>query len=238
GTILVICGAGPRVNTKIFVAQAQTHGFQTEVLSAPVRTAAYDAAVMLHQLQTAQNPQDLLADVHAALRPGAPLLVTVPCVDSWPARFFGRQWTEWRPENRWYFAQSSIQSLLLRQGFAGVLLNPDRRVHPSSHSPPCCRLPSHCAYAHDLPRLSRPAAGPGNAEPAGRFRHSRYGAASRTIFAPEVLDHCSGIQREPLIPRRNRRIAAKGSPGRRSRDHYCRKQFNRRYPRTGETICR
>jgi len=133
GTILVICGAGPRVNTKIFVAQAQTHGFQTEVLSAPVRTAAYDAAVMLHQLQTAQNPQDLLADVHAALRPGAPLLVTVPCVDSWPARFFGRQWTEWRPENRWYFAQSSIQSLLLRQGFAGVLLNPDRRLYTLRH---------------------------------------------------------------------------------------------------------
>ena len=39
---------------------------------------AYDAACLLNQLQTHPAPGELLREVHAALRPGAPLLLTVP----------------------------------------------------------------------------------------------------------------------------------------------------------------
>lgn len=138
GSLLVVCGAGPRVNTEIFLAQAQTRGFRTSTLDLsaaadPLEPAGYDAAVMLHQLQTRQAPGELLSNVHAALRPGAPVLLTVPCVNSWPARFLGRQWTEWRPENRLYFDEATIHLLLLRHGFEDVLVRSDRRLYTLRH---------------------------------------------------------------------------------------------------------
>jgi SAM-dependent methyltransferase len=123
GSMLVVSGAGPRVNTEVFVCQAKASGFRVDLLnlcgaSPPLEPAAYDAAVMLHQLQTQPAPGRLLNDVHAALRPDAPLLLTLPGV---------RRWTEWPPENRLYFDRTTIQLLLLRYGFHDVLVRPDRR---------------------------------------------------------------------------------------------------------------
>ncbi len=138
GSLLVVRGAGPRVNTETFVCQAQADGFRIDVLDLcavddPPERARYDAAVMLHQLQTQEAPGELLSTVHAALRPGAPVLLTVPRVNSWPARFFGGQWTEWRPENRLYFDETTIQLLLLRHGFEDVLVRSDRRLYTLAH---------------------------------------------------------------------------------------------------------
>ncbi|MGA2588344.1 MAG: glycosyltransferase [Bryobacteraceae bacterium] len=138
GLLLVVRGAGPRVNTETFLSQAKANGFRTDVLDLSAgadlpEPAVYDAAVMLHQLQTRQAPGELLNRVHAALRPRAPVLFTLPRVNSWPARFFGRQWTEWRPENRWYFDEATIHLLLLRYGFEDVLVRPDRRLYTLRH---------------------------------------------------------------------------------------------------------
>jgi SAM-dependent methyltransferase len=79
---------------------------------ADLAPAAYDAAIMLDQLQAQPAPGELLRGVWAALRPGAPLLLTVP---------LGRRRTRWRPEDRWYFDETTIQLLLLRHGFHQVL---------------------------------------------------------------------------------------------------------------------
>jgi hypothetical protein len=73
---------------------------------------AYDAAIMLHLLQRQSAPGELLRRTHAALRPGAPLLLTVP---------HSRR-TEWLIGNRWYFDESTIQLLLLRHNFHEVLV--------------------------------------------------------------------------------------------------------------------
>lgn len=139
GRLLVVCGAGPRVHTEVFLDCAKTSGFRVNVLdlsATPVpvpEQAAYDAAIMLHQLQTQPAPGEVLERIHRALRPGGPLLLTVPGVNSWPARFFGRQWTEWRPENRLYFDPTTIQLLLLRCGFRDVLVRADRRLYTLRH---------------------------------------------------------------------------------------------------------
>ena len=141
GALLVVCGGGPRVNTEVFLLQAKARGFRAHLLDLSLargqRSAAgpadYDAAVMLHQLQTLPDPGELLDEVHAALRPGGPLLLTVPNVSSWPVEFFGRQWTEWRAENRLYFDPTAIQLLLLRHGFGNVLVRPDRRLYTLRH---------------------------------------------------------------------------------------------------------
>jgi hypothetical protein len=129
GSLLVAAGAGARVDAEAFLSRAKADGFRAELLdlstasanSANVAPAAYDAAVMLHQLQTQPAPGELLRRTRAALRPGAPLLLTVPRVTLWPASSFGRR-TEWRTGNRWYFDETTIQLLLLRYGFHEVLV--------------------------------------------------------------------------------------------------------------------
>jgi hypothetical protein len=71
---------------------------------------AYDAALLLNQLQTHPAPGELLASIHHALRPESPLLVTLPRLD---------------PHNgdRWLFDATTIQLLLLRQGFHQILVH-------------------------------------------------------------------------------------------------------------------
>lgn len=73
----------------------------------------YDAAILPHQLQRQSAPGELLARTHTALRPGAPLLVTVPRLDLRRAQ---------PSEDLWCFDETTIQSLLLRHGFHEVLV--------------------------------------------------------------------------------------------------------------------
>ncbi|MGC9947867.1 MAG: glycosyltransferase family 2 protein [Bryobacteraceae bacterium] len=79
--------------------------------SACLAPAAYDAAIMLDQLQTQPAPGELLRKAHAALRLGAPLLLTVPRA------------TAERTGDRWLFDETTIQLLLLRHGFRQVLVH-------------------------------------------------------------------------------------------------------------------
>ena len=77
--------------------------------SASPAPADYDAAILLHQLQRLIAPGELLRTAHAALRPGAPLLLTVPCKTEWTG-------------DRWLFDKTTIQWLLLRHGFHEILV--------------------------------------------------------------------------------------------------------------------
>jgi hypothetical protein len=130
GSLLVAASAGTGADTEAFLSRAKAGGFRAELQdlstasanSAKMTPAAYDAAVMLHQLQTQPAPGELLRRTRAALRPGAPLLLTVPRVNLWPATSFGRRQPEWRTGNRWYFDETTIQLLLLRYGFHEVLV--------------------------------------------------------------------------------------------------------------------
>jgi hypothetical protein len=78
--------------------------------SAGVSPAAYDAAILHDRLQTHPLPGELLRRIHAALRPGAPLLLTVPRGHLAPTGC------------RWCFDENTIQLLLLRYGFHEVLV--------------------------------------------------------------------------------------------------------------------
>ncbi|MCL4465939.1 MAG: glycosyltransferase [Chloroflexi bacterium] len=93
----------------------------------------YDAAVILYQLEKATAPLDLLNQIHSALRPEGVLLLATPSLDSWPAHFFGEHWTEWRPENLYYFSKALIQSILVKSGFLEVWVEPDRRLYTLGH---------------------------------------------------------------------------------------------------------
>ncbi len=92
-----------------------------------------DAVVFIYQLEKCLSPQQVLDNAYALMRPGGALLVITPSLDSRSARFFGSSWTEWRPENRYYFDNITIQSLLWRYGFHEVQLDKDLRWYTLAH---------------------------------------------------------------------------------------------------------
>jgi hypothetical protein len=138
GPVLVLAGSHPQPASKHLAAILEQRGFATETLC-PCALAQfkpgprYAAAVALHEVQAHENPVGLLEQIHTLLEPEAPMLLSVPSVDSWPAKFFGPRWPEWKPENRYYFDRETIQLLLLRCGFEHNLALPDRRVYTLEH---------------------------------------------------------------------------------------------------------
>jgi hypothetical protein len=96
-------------------------------------TEAFHVVVVLHHLEKSQDPRGLLARLWDVLLPGGTLLVMTPSIDSWMVRRLGGNWTEWRPENRYYFGRSTLHSLLLSSGFAQVWMEPDRRLYTLRH---------------------------------------------------------------------------------------------------------
>ena len=115
GPLLLAASGTARMASQAFADHAQAEGFRVDLPDLTTAftkqaPAAYDAAVMLHQLQIEPVPGELLRWAHAALRPGAPLLLTLPGVHRWPAG------------SRWHFDETTIQLLLLRCGFREVLV--------------------------------------------------------------------------------------------------------------------
>jgi len=102
-----------------YLTVLQNQGFQTgSLLTATDQTDenTYDAALLPHQLQAHPDPGDLLQRVHAALKPGAPLLVTIP-----------PKWAP-RPHDFWFFDEAVIQLLLLRHGFHEILIHRNSEI--------------------------------------------------------------------------------------------------------------
>src|SRR5690349_16666859 len=88
-----------------------------------------DAVIFIYQLETSLFPQNVLNKTHDLLIPGGLLLVVTPSLDSRSARFFGNAWTEWRPENIYYFDNATIQSLLWKYSFNEIRLDKDLRSY-------------------------------------------------------------------------------------------------------------
>jgi SAM-dependent methyltransferase len=136
GRILLIAPPGHP-----FAAEAATRGWQIRQHATVLefdhglgeREEAFDACVVLYQLERAVEPLAILNRIHQALKPGGTLLLVPPSLDSWPAQFFRAQWTEWRPENLFYFDRSTLQSILLKSGFSGVWFETDKRAYTLQH---------------------------------------------------------------------------------------------------------
>jgi 2-polyprenyl-3-methyl-5-hydroxy-6-metoxy-1,4-benzoquinol methylase len=85
----------------------------------------FDAAVMLDVLEHMRDPGDTLDRLHAAMRPGAQLLVTTGDFGSALARAMGRKWRLMTPpQHLWFFSPATVSALLARHGF---------RVHTVEH---------------------------------------------------------------------------------------------------------
>jgi hypothetical protein len=123
-----------------FSAIAERVGFEIEtsidmreLRQVDLKRDYYDCAVVLFQLEKSTHPIETLERIHSALKPDALLFLVTPSMDSWSAQFFRSQWTEWRPENFFYFDKQTIQSTLLRTGFAQIAISRDRRRYSLQH---------------------------------------------------------------------------------------------------------
>ncbi len=104
--------------------------FENRVVTAD---QSFDSIVFLYQLEKSSLPWHVLDQAHKLLKPHGVLLVITPSLDSPSARFLGNAWPEWRPENRYFFDNMNIQSLLLRKGFNEVQVDRDLRWYTLAH---------------------------------------------------------------------------------------------------------
>jgi len=87
----------------------------------------YQGVVLTSALMRARDPRAALAKIRKSLEEGAPLVASLPMLDSAQARLMGRSWPEWQRWNRWYFTRETLQLLLLASGFAQVWFRDERR---------------------------------------------------------------------------------------------------------------
>ena len=109
-------------------AACQARGLEVARTMTPAWLAArgpFDAAVMLDVIEHLQDPGAVLDALHAAMRPGARLMITTGDFGSALARALGRRWRLMTPpQHLWFFAPATIRALLARHGF---------RVHAIDH---------------------------------------------------------------------------------------------------------
>lgn len=90
--------------------------------------ASFDVCVVFDSLGLNVDPARCLAVAHRLLRNDGVLVVSVPSIGSWPARFFQRAWVEFQEPYLYYFDGANLETLLLKSGFERVVVQPLRRV--------------------------------------------------------------------------------------------------------------
>ncbi|MDO9085550.1 MAG: glycosyltransferase [Anaerolineaceae bacterium] len=93
----------------------------------------FDAAIIIYQLEKINNYSTLLKFIWESLNPGGCLLTVVPNIDSRSANFFGKNWHEWRPENKVYFNSKTLQLIFWKSGFSKLLIEKDIRRYTLAH---------------------------------------------------------------------------------------------------------
>lgn len=116
--------AGLAIDRRMTLPQAET---------AAELGAGYGAAVVIYQFMQSHDPLALLERLREALTPAGCLLLTTKSLDTWPARWFRSRWPEWQPQNLHYFNANTLQGLLMKAGFGGIVLRPDRRRYTMAH---------------------------------------------------------------------------------------------------------
>ncbi len=81
----------------------------------------YDAVALWHSLEHMEEPLQSLSKIHAILKPGGVLFVTVPNIESGNARRLGREWHHLQPEMHLsHFSRASLGGILAKTRFSLV----------------------------------------------------------------------------------------------------------------------
>ena len=94
---------------------------QAGIEDLPAEEGAYDVCVLGDVIEHVRDPRRLLADAHRLLKPGGVLFFAAPSLDSLPARLLRNRWMQFRPDHLWYFDAETMETLLNREGFEGII---------------------------------------------------------------------------------------------------------------------
>lgn len=78
----------------------------------------FDAVTLWDVFEHLHDPAAALQEVHRVLKPGGVLVMRVPNLDSWDARFFGPHWAGFEPPRHTYvFGIRTLRAFVTRAGF-------------------------------------------------------------------------------------------------------------------------
>ncbi len=78
----------------------------------------FEAGAILNTLEHLRDPLAALRELWRVLRPGSPLLVAVPNLESLSSRLMGSRWFEFKPrEHLYYFTPETLAVMLAAAGF-------------------------------------------------------------------------------------------------------------------------
>jgi glycosyltransferase involved in cell wall biosynthesis len=125
---LLLVGAG-----KSLQAEATRRGFDvTCITPAEVEqilpedgAGSFGGCILYCALEQASDPVAFLNIVRSMLSRDASLMVIAPTLDSRTARLFRSSWWEFKRHNRYYFTADTMQSLLIKAGFADPIILPE-----------------------------------------------------------------------------------------------------------------
>lgn len=99
-------------------AAARGHAVYRELDDDAIARGPFDAAVLLDVVEHLVDPGEVFARLHAAMRPGASLMLTTGDWGSLLARAMGKRWRLMTPpQHLWFFSPQTIRALLDRHGF-------------------------------------------------------------------------------------------------------------------------
>ncbi|MGH2662870.1 MAG: methyltransferase domain-containing protein [Actinomycetota bacterium] len=96
----------------------EIYGLQVNVGSVREMRASFDAVTLFHSLEHVPHPRCVLHDLGTVLKPDGVLLVEVPNVESWGARWFPSSWEGWEiPKHVNHFNREALIGAFIRSGF-------------------------------------------------------------------------------------------------------------------------
>jgi len=107
-----------------------------EVETLPAAPGTFDAVTLWHTLEHLPDPRGTLMRIRTLLSPQGRLIVALPNLDSWEAKWLRRRWVELDiPSHLIFFSTTTLQAMLGQAGFTCTRIRP--QVHPSTVSDAC-----------------------------------------------------------------------------------------------------
>jgi 2-polyprenyl-3-methyl-5-hydroxy-6-metoxy-1,4-benzoquinol methylase len=86
---------------------------------------SFDVITLWDVLEHVNSPSSVLQHIYAWLKPGGLLYLNVPNIDSLIARVMGTRWVMLLREHLWYFSPTTIESMLIKNGYRLSLVQPN-----------------------------------------------------------------------------------------------------------------